>query len=233
MAKNIDKEEVVEEVETKTTKETTKEKVVEKQPKVKETTKKEVKEDIKETKAQDKYAESKTKDPDKSYDVVEKILANSTISDTGKIEKISKEAHVSYKTIIEAFRELDSGIKEGLYASEPNKHAKLVGNLYRAIRQAITNKDKYVSLLQLKMILVLFRVYKDTISIFGSFCVYCPEFNGTEQDYEDYQYCITTVREILVSIDNNRLDTIDRRINFSKPEFKSGQAFEELYKSLI
>ncbi len=220
MAKNIDKEEVVEEVETKTTKETTKAKVVKEQPKVKETTKKEVKEDIKETKAQDN-------------DVVEKILANSTISDTGKIEKISKEAHVSYKTIIEAFKELDTGIKEGLYASEPNKHAKLVGNLYRAIRQAITNKDKYVSLLQLKMILVLFRVYKDTISIFGSFCVYCPEFNGTEQDYEDYQYCITTVREILVSIDNNRLDTIDRRINFSKPEFKSGQAFEELYKSLI
>lgn len=232
MAKNIDKkEEVVEEVET----DTSKEKVVEKQPKVKETTKKEVKETVKEDKPvkEDKYKESKSKDPKKSYDIVESILANSTISNEGKIEKISKEAHVSYKAIIESFKELDTAVKDGVYASKPGEHARLIGNVYKSIRSAVNNNDEYVGLLQLKMILLLFTVYKNTVSVFGSFCVYCPEFDGTEEDYEDYQYCLATFKEIIRSINENELDKLPKKINFRLKEFKSGIKIEELYKTLI
>ena len=73
------------------------------------------------TKKEDKYADSKKKDSEASFDVVKGILSDTTLTVDEKLEKISASTHVSYKSIVETFKEFDAATKNGNYVYNPAK----------------------------------------------------------------------------------------------------------------
>ncbi len=79
------------------------------------------------------------------------------------------------------------------------------------------------------ILLLLFRKYYQTSFVPSIYSLYAEYFPGTDHDYLEYQYVMTTLSTLA---HNKDPEVIKRRINFNKPDFKYGKKLEELFINL-
>lgn len=183
--------------------------------------------------AKDKYAESKTKDSEKSFDVVKAILSDSNLTVDRKLEKISEEAHVSYKSIIETFKEFDTATQGGVYIKNPNQYGQQIKGLYDVFRKVLENKDTYVSMLQIEILMLLFSKYQDSSLAVTSVFAYGEAFGGSEAEYQDFVYIITTLGIFKECLAANKVTSIPKLVNFNREDFLHGKKLEEYYLNVL
>lgn len=183
--------------------------------------------------AKDKYAESKTKDSEKSFDVVKAILSDSNLTVDRKLEKISEEAHVSYKSIIETFKEFDTATQGGVYIKNPNQYGQQIKGLYDVFRKVLENKDTYVSMLQIEILMLLFSKYQDSSLAVTSVFAYGEAFGGSEAEYQDFVYIITTLGIFKECLAANSVRSIPKLVNFNREDFLHGKKLEEYYLNVL
>ena len=183
--------------------------------------------------AKDKYAESKAKDSEKSFDVVKAILSDSNLTVDRKLEKISEEAHVSYKSIIETFKEFDTATQGGVYIKNPNQYGQQIKGLYDVFRKVLENKDTYVSMLQIEILMLLFSKYQDSSLAVTSVFAYGEAFGGSEAEYQDFVYIITTLGIFKECLAANSVRSIPKLVNFNREDFLHGKKLEEYYLNVL
>lgn len=185
------------------------------------------------TKKEDKYADSKKKDSEASFDVVKGILSDTTLTVDEKLEKISASTHVSYKSIVETFKEFDAATKNGNYVYNPAKYGQLVKSLYDVLRGILEEKDTYVSMLKIEILNLLYRKYKDSSLMVTSVFAYGDDFNGTEEEYQDFCYIITTLGIFDECRERGTVKAIPKLVDFKRTDFLHGKRLEEYYLNVM
>lgn len=176
----------------------------------------------------DKYADSATKDPDESYTIVSNILkSNATLDE--KLEEISQKAHISYKAIVEQFKDYDKAYREEQLIADPIKFAKTTSDLYKTLVKILNQHDTYVCFLQLQIVIMLFNKFRTTSLHAVAYSIYDDSFFGTEEDYQEFQFIMATLG--IIASEPNR-QKIFKQVNFNKPEFKHGKKLEEFFRTI-
>lgn len=181
----------------------------------------------------DKYTESKMKDSDKSFDIVKSILTNNDLTVDRKLERISAEAHVSYKSIIETFQEFDVATQGGTYIKNPEKYGQLVKGLYDVFRKVLENTDTYVSMIQIEILMLLFSKYQNSSLTVTSVFAYGEAFGGSEAEYQDFVYIITTLGIFKECLAASKVENITKLIDFNRADFLHGKKLEEYYLNVL
>ena len=176
----------------------------------------------------DKYEASRNIDLDESYTLVKSTLARQDIGDDEKLEIISNGTNIAYKAVIEEFEEYNTAVVNGL-TDDPTAFANKVHELFGRLKRILDDEDTYVSNAKLMILLLLFRKYYQTSFIPSIYSLYAEYFLGTDHDYLEYQYVMTTLSTLA---HNKDPEVIKRRINFNKPDFKYGKKLEELFINL-
>lgn len=176
----------------------------------------------------DKYEASRNIDLDESYTLVKSTLARQDIGDDEKLEIISNGTNIAYKAVIEEFEEYNTAVVNGL-TDDPTAFANKVHELFGRLKRILDDEDAYVSNAKLMILLLLFRKYYQTSFVPSIYSLYAEYFPGTDYDYLEYQYVMTTLSTLA---HNKDPEVIKRRINFNKPDFKYGKKLEELFINL-
>lgn len=184
-------------------------------------------------KVEDKYTESKKIDSDKSFDIVKSILTNNDLTVDRKLERISAEAHVSYKSIIETFQEFDVATQGGTYIKNPEKYGQLVKGLYDVFRKVLENTDTYVSMIQIEILMLLFSKYQNSSLTVTSVFAYGEAFGGSEAEYQDFVYIITTFGIFKECLAAGKVENVTKLIDFNRADFLHGKKLEEYYLNVL
>ena len=184
-------------------------------------------------KVEDKYTESKKIDSDKSFDIVKSILTNNDLTVDRKLERISAEAHVSYKSIIETFQEFDVATQGGTYIKNPEKYGQLVKGLYDVFRKVLENTDTYVSMIQIEILMLLFSKYQNSSLTVTSVFAYGEAFGGSEAEYQDFVYIITTLGIFKECLAAGKVENVTKLIDFNRADFLHGKKLEEYYLNVL
>lgn len=184
-------------------------------------------------KVEDKYTESKKIDSDKSFDIVKSILTNNDLTVDRKLERISAEAHVSYKSIIETFQEFDVATQGGTYIKNPEKYGQLVKGLYDVFRKVLENTDTYVSMIQIEILMLLFSKYQNSSLTVTSVFAYGDAFGGSEAEYQDFVYIITTLGIFKECLAAGKVENVTKLIDFNRADFLHGKKLEEYYLNVL
>ena len=176
----------------------------------------------------DKYEASRNIDLDESYTLVKSTLARQDIGDDEKLKIISNGTNIAYKAVIEEFEEYNTAVVNGL-TDDPTAFANKVHELFGRLKRILDDEDTYVSNAKLMILLLLFRKYYQTSFVPSIYSLYAEYFPGTDHDYLEYQYVMTTLSTLA---HNKDPEVIKRRINFNKPDFKYGKKLEELFINL-
>lgn len=184
-------------------------------------------------KVEDKYAESKKIDSDKSFDIVKSILTDNDLTVNRKLERISAEAHVSYKSIIETFQEFDVATQGGTYIKNPEKYGQLVKGLYDVFRKVLENTDTYVSMIQIEILMLLFSKYQNSSLTVTSVFAYGEAFGGSEAEYQDFVYIITTLGIFKECLAASKVENVTKLIDFNRADFLHGKKLEEYYLNVL
>lgn len=184
-------------------------------------------------KVEDKYAESKKIDSDKSFDIVKSILTDNDLTVDRKLERISAEAHVSYKSIIETFQEFDVATQGGTYIKNPEKYGQLVKGLYDVFRKVLENTDTYVSMIQIEILMLLFSKYQNSSLTVTSVFAYGEAFGGSEAEYQDFVYIITTLGIFKECLAAGKVENVNKLIDFNRADFLHGKKLEEYYLNVL
>ena len=182
---------------------------------------------------EDKYTESKKKDSDKSFDIVKSILTDNDLTIDRKLERISAEAHVSYKSIIETFQEFDVATQGGTYIKNPEKYGQLVKGLYDVFRKVLENTDTYVSMIQIEILMLLFSKYQNSSLTVTSVFAYGEAFGGSEAEYQDFVYIITTLGIFKECLAVGKVENVTKLIDFNRADFLHGKKLEEYYLNVL
>lgn len=219
-------EETTEEATTKDTEQPTEDtSATTEEPKVEE-----VKED---TKPVDKYEESRSIDTETSFDIVKAILLDNNLTIDRKLERISGEANIEYKSIVETFKEFDEATQGGTYVTNVNKYGQLVKSLYDVFRQVLEDEDNYVSMLKTQILMLIFNKYKDTSLLATSVFAYGDAFGGSEEEYQDFVYIITTLAIFQENLESRTIHNIPKLVNFKRADFLHGKRLEEFYLNIL
>lgn len=184
-------------------------------------------------KVEDKYADSKKIDSDKSFDIVKSILTDNDLTVDRKLERISAEAHVSYKSIIETFKEFDVATQGGTYIKNPEKYGQLVKGLYDVFRKVLENTDTYVSMIQIEILMLLFSKYQNSSLTVTSVFAYGEAFGGSEAEYQDFVYIITTLGVFKECLAAGKVENVTKLIDFNRADFLHGKKLEEYYFNVL
>lgn len=184
-------------------------------------------------KVEDKYAESKKIDSDKSFDIVKSILTDNDLTVDRKLERISAEAHVSYKSIIETFQEFDVATQGGTYIKNPEKYGQLVKGLYDVFRKVLENTDTYVSMIQIEILMLLFSKYQNSSLTVTSVFAYGEAFGGSEAEYQDFVYIITTLGIFKECLAAGKVENVTKLVDFNRADFLHGKKLEEYYINVL
>lgn len=184
-------------------------------------------------KVEDKYADSKKIDSDKSFDIVKSILTDNDLTVYRKLERISAEAHVSYKSIIETFQEFDVATQGGTYIKNPEKYGQLVKGLYDVFRKVLENTDTYVSMIQIEILMLLFSKYQNSSLTVTSVFAYGEAFGGSEAEYQDFVYIITTLGIFKECLAAGKVENVTKLIDFNRADFLHGKKLEEYYLNVL
>ena len=184
-------------------------------------------------KVEDKYTESKKIDSDKSFDIVKSILTDNDLTVDRKLERISAEAHVSYKSIIETFQEFDVATQGGTYIKNPEKYGQLVKGLYDVFRKVLENTDTYVSMIQIEILMLLFSKYQNSSLTVTSVFAYGEAFGGSEAEYQDFVYIITTLGIFKECLAAGKVENVTKLIDFNRTDFLHGKKLEEYYLNVL
>lgn len=190
----------------------------------------EVKED---TKPVDKYEESRSIDTETSFDIVKAILLDNNLTIDRKLERISGEANIEYKSIVETFKEFDEATQGGTYVTNVNKYGQLVKSLYDVFRQVLEDEDNYVSMLKTQILMLIFNKYKDTSLLATSVFAYGDAFGGSEEEYQDFVYIITTLAIFQENLESRTIHNIPKLVNFRRADFLHGKRLEEFYLNIL
>ena len=219
-------EETTEEATTKDTEQPTEDtSATTEEPKVEE-----VKED---TKPVDKYEESRSIDTETSFDIVKAILLDNNLTIDRKLERISGEANIEYKSIVETFKEFDEATQGGTYVTNVNKYGQLVKSLYDVFRKVLEDEDNYVSMLKTQILMLIFNKYKDTSLLATSVFAYGDAFGGSEEEYQDFVYIITTLAIFQENLESRTIHNIPKLVNFKRADFLHGKRLEEFYLNIL
>lgn len=181
----------------------------------------------------DKYTESKKIDSDKSFNIVKSILTDNDLTVDRKLERISAEAHVSYKSIIETFKEFDVATQGGTYIKSPEKYGQLVKGLYDVFRKVLDNTDTYVSMLQIEILMLLFSKYQNSSLTVTSVFAYGEAFGGSEAEYQDFVYIITTLGIFKECLAAGKVENVTKLVDFNRADFLHGKKLEEYYINVL
>lgn len=190
----------------------------------------EVKED---TKPVDKYEESRSIDTETSFDIVKAILLDNNLTIDRKLERISGEANIEYKSIVETFKEFDEATQGGTYVTNVNKYGQLVKSLYDVFRKVLEDEDNYVSMLKTQILMLIFNKYKDTSLLATSVFAYGDAFGGSEEEYQDFVYIITTLAIFQENLESRTIHNIPKLVNFKRGDFLHGKRLEEFYLNIL
>ena len=178
----------------------------------------------------DKYAVSRSIDQDTSYHTAASILANSNLTIDDKITELSNSTSIDYKMIIEAFKDYDEVVQlENLNISNPKQFAAKIAGLYQVFNTVLSLPDQYECFLKLQMLVLLVKKYLRTSLQPSFYCLYAEDYPGSETEYLNYTYILST----LIAIANTtEYDRVRKTIDFSRNDFKHGRRLEEFVLSL-
>ena len=185
------------------------------------------------TKLVDKYEESRSIDNDTSFDIVKSILLDNNLTIDRKLERISGEANIEYKSIVETFKEFDEATRGGTYVTNANKFGQLVKSLYDVFRKVLEEEDNYVSMLKTQILMLIFSKYKDTSLLATSVFAYGDAFGGSEEEYQDFVYIITTLAIFQENLESRSIHNIPKLVNFKRADFLHGKRLEEFYLNVL
>ena len=192
-----------------------------------------VEENKEDTKPVDKYEESRNIDTETSFDIVKSILLDNNLTIDRKLERISGEANIEYKSIVETFKEFDEATQGGTYVTNVNKYGQLVKSLYDVFRQVLEDEDNYVSMLKTQILMLIFNKYKDTSLLATSVFAYGDAFGGSEEEYQDFVYIITTLAIFQENLESRTIHNIPKLVNFKRADFLHGKRLEEFYLNIL
>ena len=192
-----------------------------------------VEENKEDTKPVDKYEESRSIDTETSFDIVKAILLDNNLTIDRKLERISGEANIEYKSIVETFKEFDEATQGGTYVTNVNKYGQLVKSLYDVFRQVLEDEDNYVSMLKTQILMLIFNKYKDTSLLATSVFAYGDAFGGSEEEYQDFVYIITTLAIFQENLESRTIHNIPKLVNFKRADFLHGKRLEEFYLNIL
>jgi hypothetical protein len=193
----------------------------------------EVEENKEDTKPVDKYEESRSIDTETSFDIVKAILLDNNLTIDRKLERISGEANIEYKSIVETFKEFDEATQGGTYVTNVNKYGQLVKSLYDVFRKVLEDEDNYVSMLKTQILMLIFNKYKDTSLLATSVFAYGDAFGGSEEEYQDFVYIITTLAIFQENLESRTIHNIPKLVNFKRADFLHGKRLEEFYLNIL
>lgn len=178
----------------------------------------------------DKYAVSRSIDQDTSYHTAASILANANLTIDDKINELSNSTSIDYKMIIEAFKDYDEVVQlENLNISNPKQFAAKIAGLYQVFNTVLSLPDQYECFLKLQMLVLLVKKYLRTSLQPSFYCLYAEDYPGSETEYLNYTYILST----LIAIANTtEYDRVRKTIDFSRNDFKHGRRLEEFVLSL-
>lgn len=185
------------------------------------------------TKPVDKYEESRSIDTETSFDIVKAILLDNNLTIDRKLERISGEANIEYKSIVETFKEFDEATQGGTYVTNVNKYGQLVKSLYDVFRKVLEDEDTYVSMLKTQILMLIFNKYKDTSLLATSVFAYGDAFGGSEEEYQDFVYIITTLAIFQENLESRTIHNIPKLVNFKRADFLHGKRLEEFYLNIL
>lgn len=185
------------------------------------------------TKPVDKYEESRGIDTETSFDIVKSILLDNNLTIDRKLERISGEANIEYKSIVETFKEFDEATRGGTYVTNANKFGQLVKSLYDVFRKVLEDEDNYVSMLKTQILMLIFSKYKDTSLLATSVFAYGDAFGGSEEEYQDFVYIITTLAIFQENLESRTIHNIPKLVNFKRADFLHGKRLEEFYLNIL
>lgn len=192
-----------------------------------------VEENKENTKPVDKYKESRSIDTETSFDIVKSILLDNNLTIDRKLERISGEANIEYKSIVETFKEFDEATQGGTYVTNVNKYGQLVKSLYDVFRKVLEDEDNYVSMLKTQILMLIFNKYKDTSLLATSVFAYGDAFGGSEEEYQDFVYIITTLAIFQENLESRTIHNIPKLVNFKRADFLHGKRLEEFYLNIL
>ena len=192
-----------------------------------------VEENKEDTKPVDKYEESRSIDTETSFDIVKAILLDNNLTIDRKLERISGEANIEYKSIVETFKEFDEATQGGTYVTNVNKYGQLVKSLYDVFRKVLEDEDNYVSMLKTQILMLIFNKYKDTSLLATSVFAYGDAFGGSEEEYQDFVYIITTLAIFQENLESRTIHNIPKLVNFKRGDFLHGKRLEEFYLNIL
>lgn len=192
-----------------------------------------VEENKEDTKPVDKYEESRSIDTETSFDIVKAILLDNNLTIDRKLERISGEANIEYKSIVETFKEFDEATQGGTYVTNVNKYGQLVKSLYDVFRKVLEDEDNYVSMLKTQILMLIFNKYKDTSLLATSVFAYGDAFGGSEEEYQDFVYIITTLAIFQENLESRTIHNIPKLVNFKRADFLHGKRLEEFYLNIL
>lgn len=192
-----------------------------------------VEENKEDTKPVDKYEESRNIDTETSFDIVKAILLDNNLTIDRKLERISGEANIEYKSIVETFKEFDEATQGGTYVTNVNKYGQLVKSLYDVFRKVLEDEDNYVSMLKTQILMLIFNKYKDTSLLATSVFAYGDAFGGSEEEYQDFVYIITTLAIFQENLESRTIHNIPKLVNFKRADFLHGKRLEEFYLNVL
>lgn len=178
----------------------------------------------------DKYAVSRSIDQDTSYHTAASILANANLTIDDKINELSNSTSIDYKMIIEAFKDYDEVVQlENLNISNPKQFAAKIAGLYQVFNTVLSLPDQYECFLKIQMLVLLVKKYLRTSLQPSFYCLYAEDYPGSETEYLNYTYILST----LIAIANTtEYDRVRKTIDFSRNDFKHGRRLEEFVLSL-
>ena len=206
------------------------EETVEEQPVTEEDTKEE---EVKDEQPVDKYEDSRNIDADASFDTVKAILLDNNLTIDRKLERISSEANIEYKSIVETFKEFDEATRGGTYVTNTVKYGQLVKSLYDVFRKVLEDGDNYVSMLKIQILMLIFNKYRDSSLQATSVFAYGDTFGGSEAEYQDFVYIITTLAIFQECLESRSVSKIPTLINFKRADFLHGKKLEEFYLNVL
>jgi hypothetical protein len=206
------------------------EETVEEQPVAEEDTKEE---EVKDEQPVDKYEDSRNIDADASFDTVKAILLDNNLTIDRKLERISSEANIEYKSIVETFKEFDEATRGGTYVTNTVKYGQLVKSLYDVFRKVLEDGDNYVSMLKIQILMLIFNKYRDSSLQATSVFAYGDTFGGSEAEYQDFVYIITTLAIFQECLESRSVSKIPTLINFKRADFLHGKKLEEFYLNVL
>lgn len=178
----------------------------------------------------DKYAVSRSIDQDTSYHTAASILANASLTIDDKINELSNSTSIDYKMIIEVFKDYDEVVQlENLNISNPKQFAAKIAGLYQVFNTVLSLPDQYECFLKIQMLVLLVKKYLRTSLQPSFYCLYAEDYPGSETEYLNYTYILST----LIAIANTtEYDRVRKTIDFSRNDFKHGRRLEEFVLSL-